>query len=212
MMAMDPNLRFRTSRRSIALAILFIIIVTLTTMLVSMRAKPKFVTSLSITVDRANRQTSAEYQYDGYYAIQASDLFSQTILSWFLTPSTLLEFYQRAGLDANIESLGGLIGRFRARKISAQNITVQFSEPERARAEALAQAIGDVVKERGESLNQDSEGQALFEVTPANPVIVETKPNVLLATAAAFLASLALAFLVIALRRTLEAQPNENRH
>ncbi|KKW31873.1 MAG: hypothetical protein UY76_C0048G0011, partial [Candidatus Uhrbacteria bacterium GW2011_GWA2_52_8d] len=191
--------------------IVFLLVATLATYIISSRAKPIYATSLSITVDRIHRQATPDYQYDGYYAIQASDLFSQTILSWFLTPSTLLEFYQRANVDPKIDSLGGLTARFRARKFSAQNIVVQFSDPDRAAAEKLAKAIGDVVKERGESLNKDAEGQGIFEVLPAVPVVVETKPNVPLNTGVAFLASAVTAFVLVAVRRYLQNEPDAYR-
>ena len=52
-----------------------------------------FDTSISFSINRINKQKTEEYQYDDYYAIQASDLFSQTVMSWFLTPSVLLEIY-----------------------------------------------------------------------------------------------------------------------
>ena len=44
-------------------------------------------TSLAFSINRINLQTTENYQYDGYYAIQASDLFSQTVMSWMMTPS-----------------------------------------------------------------------------------------------------------------------------
>lgn len=191
--------------------IVFILVATVATFVVSSRAKPTYATSLSITVNRVHRQATPDYQYDGYYAIQASDLFSQTILSWFLTPSTLLEFYQRAGVDPHIDSLNGLVARFRARKFSAQNIVVQFSDPDRSAAEKLAKAIGEVVKERGESLNKDAEGQGIFEVLPATPVVVETTSNVPLNTGVALVASALTAFVLVALRRYLQSEPDAYR-
>lgn len=187
-----------------AFLMFFVLVATLATFAFSFTAEPRYVASLSITVNRVHRQETADYQYDGYYAIQASDLFSQTILSWFLTPSVLLEFYQRAGVDPDITTLSGVIGRFRARKFAAQNIVVQFSDANRDHAEKLATAIGAVVKERGEALNKDSENRGLFEVAPATPVIVESRPNVALNTVVAFIASLVIGLMLVAARRYLQ--------
>lgn len=165
---------------------------------VSATATPQYAASLSLTVNRVNKKATADYEYDGYYAIQASDLVAQTVLSWFLTPSTLLEFYERAGLDARITSLSGVVGRFHARKYAAQNIVVQFSDAEKARAEKLANAIGDVVQERGEALNKDAEGKAIFDVVPAKAVIVERRPNVPLTTTAAAVVALLIGLVSVA--------------
>lgn len=165
---------------------------------VSWSANPHYAASLSLTVNRVNKKTTADYEYDGYYAIQASDLVAQTVLSWFLTPSTLLEFYERAGIDAHITSLSGAVSRFRARKYAAQNIVVQFSDPERDRVEKLAIAIGEVVQERGEALNKDAEGKAIFDVVPAKAVIVERRPNVPLTVAAAAVIALLIGLVSVA--------------
>ncbi len=195
---MELRHQLQTYGRYRGLFIGFVLLVTLATLALSWTAEPKYVASLSMTINRINRQETTEYQYDGYYAIQASDLFTQTLLSWFLTPSVLLEFYQKADLDPRISSINGLIGRFRARKFSAQNLVVQFSEADRSSAEKLAIAIGQVVKERGETLNQTSEHQGIFEIVPASPVVVQTKPNLALNTAAALAGSILLGIVMVA--------------
>ncbi|MFH1171479.1 MAG: hypothetical protein V1778_03000 [bacterium] len=208
---MNPNTPLQLLRRYRWFFLLFIVVATMATLFISIRARPIYTTSLSITVDRIHRQATSQYQYDGYYAIQADDLFSQTLLSWFLTPSALLEFYQHASVDPHITSLNGLVSRFRARKYSAQNIVVQFSDPDRKAAEKLAAAISTVVKERGESLNQDSEGQGIFQVQPATPVIVQTRTNVPLNTTVAFLASALLAYILVAMRQYFLGETDAGR-
>lgn len=156
--------------------------------------------SISFAVNRINKQETAEYQFDGYYAIQASDLFSQTVVSWFYTPSVLLEIFERAGFDPQITSLERFTSRFKTRKYSAQNIVLTFQERERAVTEKIAQAILDIVKERGSSLNQTADRKALFEIVGSKPVIVEQKPplvlNTVLGLVLGFCFSLAVVYLV----------------
>lgn len=179
-----------------------VVLATLIAFVLSATAKPMYVTSLSIAVNRVSKQTvTPYYEYDGYYAIQASDLFSQTLLSWFLTPSVLQEIYSRAGIDPRIQSLTELVGRFRARKFAAQNIVVQFSDPDRTAAEKLAAAIADVVRERGTALDKTAEGSATFDVVPAAPLVVETRPNIVLHTVATFFASVLIALALVSVAR-----------
>lgn len=190
-------------RRFRAFLAIFIVVVTVGAASLSMTRRPTYVASLSIAVNRIHRQETTAYQYDGYYAIQASDLFSQTMLSWFLTPSVLLEVYERAGVEPSITSLSQLVGRFRARKFSPQNLVVQFAEPDKANAEKISAAIADVMKERTTVTNQDDNGDPIFEAVPAKAVIVESKPNVALNTIAAFFASIIVGFVLIAFARYL---------
>jgi hypothetical protein len=120
-------------------------------------------TSISFSINRINRQDTAEYQYDGYYAIQASDLFSQTVMSWFMTPSVLLEMYDQAGIDPQIKSLTDLTSRFKTKKYSPQNIVVKFSERDQETATKISAAIVTVVEKKGAIANQTSDQKALLE-------------------------------------------------
>ncbi|MFA6197548.1 MAG: hypothetical protein WC734_00125 [Patescibacteria group bacterium] len=135
-------------------------------------------TSISFAVNRINKQDTAEYQYDGYYAIQASDLFSQTVVSWFYTPSFILEVYDIAGVTPKIDTLEKFTAQFKTKKYSAQNIVVTYPERDRATAEKIANGIIQNVSQRTKSLNQSSEQKALFEVVGAKPVIVEQPSNI----------------------------------
>ena len=72
-----------------------------------------YTTSIAFTVNRINKQDVKEYQYDGYYALQASDLLSETVVSWFLTPSVIVEMYDAADVPANVTDFSSLTARFK---------------------------------------------------------------------------------------------------
>lgn len=187
-------------KRQRAVIIVLTILVTVAAFVFTYLSPTTHKSSISFAVNRINKQDTAEYQYDGYYAIQASDLFSQTVVSWFYTPSVLLEIYDRAGIDPAITSLETFSSRFKTRKYSAQNIVVTFSERDKNTAEKISQSIIDTVKERGASLNQTADRKALFEVVGSKPVIVEQKPplviNTLVGLVLGFCLSLGTVYLV----------------
>lgn len=169
-------------------------------------------TSISFAVNRTNRQETPDYQYDGYYAIQAADLFSQTIVSWFSTPSVLLEMYRNAGIEPEITSIDAFSNQFRTKKFSSQNIVLRFSEATRERAEQISKSIIDTTKTRASALNRSSDQKALFEVVAAEPVIVEKRPNVALKTVLGFVSGVILGLIfAIGLHylrpRTADVQP-----
>lgn len=156
--------------------------------------------SESFAINRINRQTTTQYQYDDYYALQASDLFAQTVVSWFSTPSVLQEAYLAANLDPNIDSVNSLPSRFRVKKYSSQNIVVRYTESTSERAAKVAQGIRSVMEQRTTVLNQSAEGKALFEIVGSTPVIAPVKVSPLLAGTIAFIAMAAISMLLAVTR------------
>lgn len=159
--------------------------------------------SVSLAVNRINRVATAQYQYDGYYALQAADLFAQTVVSWFSTPSVLREIYQQGDLDPAIQSINSLPSRFSVRKYSAQNIVVKFTETDVNRAERVAASLPKVMEAKAAKLNQTSDGESLFEVVGGMPVIAPDKPNLSLIAAVAVVLSLAVGLFTAAARHYL---------
>lgn len=157
--------------------------------------------SLSFAVNRVSTVNSQEYQYDGYYAIQAADLFSQTVVSWFVTSPVLREVYAAAGLEPTSDSLNDLTGHFRVKKYAAQNIVVTITESDRQRAERLAEAVTQTMQTRAAALNQTADRKALFEIVGTEPAFATVHPSSLLWA----LAGLVIGFLVGLSALSLEA-------
>ncbi len=166
-------------------------------------------TSISFGINRINIKETGDYQYDGYYAIQASDLFAKTVVSWFLTPSVLLEMYDRAGIDPDISSLDQFTGRFKTRQYSAQNVVVTFNERTQEVADTISGAIIAVVEERAAAANQTAESAPLFEVRGSSPVIVDQRPNAPFSAAAGAAAGIVVGFIVIEFVRSRPTDPRD---
>jgi len=182
---------------------LIVVIATATAVLVAATRPERTGVSVSFAINRTNREATNQYQYDGYYALQASDLFAQTVVSWFSTPSVLLEIYQQAKLDPAIQSVNSLPARFSVRKYSAQNIVVKYTETDNDRATKVADGLKTVMESKASKLNQTSDGKSLFEIVGGVPVIAPAKPNLGLIAAVAAVLSLALGMFVAAARHYL---------
>lgn len=193
-------------RKHLFTVIVVTALVTVATVLVSWSRPVQYDASLSFAVERVNKQQTTEYQFDGFYEIQAADLFSQTVISWFLTPSVLFEIYDRADLDPEIGSLDRFANRFKTRKYSPQNIVVRFQEDSREKAEKLSNAIISVVEEKAVHLNRTEEGNSLFNVVGETPVIVESRPNVAVNGIVAFVAGLMLSLVTLGMLRYLKEE------
>jgi len=180
-------------------------IATVTTWLATASQPVRYGSSQSFAINRINREATPDYQYDGYYALQASDLFSQTVVSWFSTPSVLRDVYQQANVDPEIQSLSSLSSRFKVKKYSAQNIVVRVTERTDDRVRKIAAGVKDVMEEKAAQLNQDHSGKSLFSIVGSDPVIAPIQPNVWLATAVALILSAGLSLFIAAARHYLRS-------
>lgn len=161
---------------------------------------PKYQTSVSFSIALTQKQQTPDYQYDGYYAIRAAELVSQTLISWFLTPSVILDIYQDAGISPKISNLNRFVARFKARQHAAQNIVITFKEQDEQTAEAIAGSIVKIVEQKGEALNTTQQHEALFDVQGSTPVIVQTRWNPYVATGSALLLGLFFSLFVISVK------------
>lgn len=131
--------------------------------------------SLAFTIAERTRQDTTDYSYDGYYALRASELVADTLISWLSTPSIIKEIYAAAGVDATDAEVFSAAGRaFRAKKFSSQNVVVSFSAESEAVADRLAVATANTLSNKADALVVTSAQSPLFSVTASQPVIAFT--------------------------------------
>lgn len=137
--------------------------------------------SMAFTVSEQARQETADYAYDGYYALRAAELVSDTMISWLSTPSVVKQIHEEAGLELTDAEALGVAGRaFRAKKYSSQNIVVTFSAADEESARKLAASTSDVLAARAAGLVLSASGDSLFRTTASMPVVAyaSTPPRV----------------------------------
>jgi hypothetical protein len=166
-----------------------------------------YTTSISFAVNGTTAVQTSDYQYGGYYALQAADLFSQTVVSWFQTPSVLVSIYDRAGIPSHVDTLQNLTARFKTKKYSAQNIVVTYASPTESEAQKVATALAAEISSRTSSLNQVAQDKPQFEVVSGNPVTVLAKPNPSLIAIASFIIALTLLVFLVPLVEYLSVKP-----
>lgn len=175
---------------------------------VAMILPPHVSVSMSFTVAQRARPVTTEYSYDGYYVIRASELISDTLISWLSTPSVIKEIYDAAQVPLTDTQAYAAAGRaFRAKKFSSQNVVVTFSAPDASTASKLAEATSKTLSSRANGLVASSANDSLFAVTSAKPVIADARTTAKRAAiAGAFLgAFLGLAFAYAAQKKNPQA-------
>ncbi|MFA6391929.1 MAG: hypothetical protein WCW66_04240 [Patescibacteria group bacterium] len=198
-------------RKSRVFIITFTLLVALGAFLVTNYRPVTYASSISFAVNRINKQDTPYYD-DSYFGIQASDLFSQTVISWFLTPSVLLDIYENGDVDPKIESLEKFANRFKTKKYSPQNIVVRFNERDEETANKISQAVILVVEEKAVTINQTADNKALFEIVGEKPVIVKNDPQIILTTIIGFIVGLVLSIVFVYMIRYFKtpSQAKEN--
>lgn len=157
----------------------------------------RYETSTSFAVNRVNKTQTADYEFDGYYALQSADLIADTVISLLQTPSVLTEIYDQAGIDIDPASFGELTSRFTTKKFSAQNIVLTFSSATDDEAKRLAQTTAEVMRSRVDSLNRSADNLALYELAASEPVILRAKPNPVMVGLGSAFAGLILALFLV---------------
>ena len=184
-------------KRSLALVIALALLAGAAGFLMSDFKPVSYEASVSFAVNRVNVKQTEDYQYDGYYAIQASDLVSQTVVSWFATPSVVLEIYEKAGVEPEYRSLDQFATFFKTRKYSSQNIGVKFRERDEEKATTIAKATLEVISGKVSELNKDAEAESLFEAVGSSPVIIKSEERLVLTTLVSLLAGFILGLFLV---------------
>jgi len=183
-----------------------VVVITAATIITVIMQPVMYVASESFAINPINRQNTSEYQYGGYYALQATDLFAQTVISWLATPSVLQEAYTAAKIDPEIKTVDSLPARFKVKKYSSQNIVVRFSERNEVRATELSRSIRQVMEQKASQLNQTADNKSTFEIVGTDAVVAPSKPSWLLWGAVALVLSFGFALTVAALRFYIKAE------
>lgn len=161
------------------LILVITILVGVSSFIFTLRKSVVYDTSLSLFITRSAPQDTQDYKYDGYYAIKAAELFSDTIKQWLESPEVVVEIYKQAEIDLTLKSLRKLRKKFTAYKMSSQYVEVRFKAKERAEAQEVSRAITKVLQSKTQELTGATKDIS-FSIKGANSVIVENIPKPLL--------------------------------
>lgn len=125
----------------------------------------------SYLVSLAERENPSEYTFDGYYAIQATDLFTATVAKWISTPEVIRAAYEEAGLS---DGLGRdpreLTRSIRADKTAPQLIEVTIHATSEDKALGLAEALMAVMDRNIDQYHDQGIPALTFRVVATKPL------------------------------------------
>jgi hypothetical protein len=153
--------------------------------------------SLALNIERKAENTNEFYTYDGFYAIQATELFGKSVASWFVTPDFVEDVLRNAD-KSDIDKLSVKDFRriFTPEQVSANVVEVRFGVDKTEIGTTLTDSISSSIVSYMQT--RDIKNYNIFVGTP---VVRQVEYNpILFALGGAFLA-LAIGISVAAIRQ-----------
>lgn len=162
--------------------------------------------SLSLLISNDQIQETQDYRFDGYYTIQAVDLFSNNVEAWLQSPEVVSAIFRYAKVNLNTLNIKEFTKIFKVEKLASHYVEVRYKSSNEEEAVNIASAITEVLSEKTKSLSELSKNQTTFSISSGKPVTVLTKQPILVNTAVAFVVGLFVGFLLIIIK---EYRPRE---
>jgi len=146
------------------------------------------------------------YEYDGYYALQAATIFTTTISSWLASPDSVMEIYQKAGLDIKGQTSKSLSKFIKTTPVlNSVALKFQLQTASKENTLKLAKGVNELVKEKTETFNQTAGSKTKFSLNLSEPLIIENRPPVGLITLCALVVGAVLGIFLAFLKEYLRS-------
>ncbi|MBI1833721.1 MAG: hypothetical protein HYR90_02755 [Candidatus Andersenbacteria bacterium] len=131
--------------------------------------KPSHQVYFSYLVSLAEREPAEEFRFDGYYAIQATDLFAATLAKWIGTPEVISAAYEAAEIEEIGSDPRQLVRAVHAEKTAPQlvEVVVQHKNPDTAKK--LASGLMSVMDRNIDQYHDQGIPALQFRVVTTEP-------------------------------------------
>jgi len=177
------------------LLLLTIIIFTVGSYVFTVSTPQSFDGSVSIYISKKTDVNDAkDYQYDQYYAIQASSLYADSIVTWLQDPSNVVDIYSQANIDLPTKAVSKLSKTIKATKKQPATITITMSAPNETTVRNLLNTTVNFLNVKATAANNDYND---FNVSYSNPTILVHQNSILLNSVIGFLIGSVLGLLLV---------------
>ena len=192
------------------------LVVAIVALLVQGVRSETFVAETTVTVTRVNRAETTDFQYDNYYAVQATELVTNTAARFFEAGDFAQAVGVRADMDVSDDDALSFARNFKAKQSSPHLLRVQVRSEDKAEAEKLLEASLDELDARLAEVelaetSGDEATQPAFSATRA-PMIAYARTysrNVVLG--AGFVAGLLVGLAVVVLEAALRTDAKRSK-
>lgn len=141
---------------------------------------------LSIYVQKEREETATgDYTYDGYYAQQAAEGYTDTVVGLLESPDLMSQALQTIDIDTS--NVRKYVKSLTVEKVAPQIVDLSMRRPIKSEAVLAVSALADATIDHVDGLNTQGRGQYTLSLVEATPLVSQnTLPAVLLLIVGAF--------------------------
>ena len=196
-------------RKNFKIIIAIGIITAISAFVFSIMQPVKYEVSLSLTIVKDKTQITNDFKYDGYYALQSSEIIADSVEQWLKSPEVVSAIYQEAEVKQDFKNIKSYTKKFTAYKMSSQFVEVKFKSNTKKEAKKISMATVEIINAKTKKLKKASEQEISFSINSGNPVVVESKPDAILNLIIGFISGLVLGGFVVFGKRYLNCHCEE---
>lgn len=132
---------------------------------ISNNIKPSYEVHYSYLTSLSNRDTTSDFRFDGYYALQATDLFTATFAGWVATPEVVVAAYKEGEIELPSQNPYELSKTIHAEKTAPQLVQITVKNESKNTAEKLARGLQAVMQRNVDDYQAKDTTAIHFNVT-----------------------------------------------
>jgi len=156
-------------KKSLWRIILLSLALALVALAVVNRVGPTYQVHFSYLISLSEREMAQEFRFDGFYALQATDLFAATLSEWVQTPEVIVDAYRESGLVLPDRDPKWLTRVVRAEKAAPQLVTVVISHSDAEAAMLLSDGLRRVMERNVARYHDEGIPAVTFRVVATEP-------------------------------------------
>lgn len=141
----------------------------------------------SYLVSLTQREQAPDYTFDGYYALQATDLFSTTLAALITTPEVVIAAIKEAHVTLPSSDPFALRSLVTATKEAPQLVHVTIKHSDQSMAEKIKSGLEQVVAKEIHKYDTQGTPALSFTIVATDPWTATQEPNALLVALITFL-------------------------
>jgi capsular polysaccharide biosynthesis protein len=168
---------------------------------------PSYETHFSYLISLSDRDQTNTYRFDGYYALQATDLFSSTLAEWVQSPEVVVATYRQAGRQLPSDNPQSLRGIITATKAAPQLVQVTVTTKDKDETQKLTQALLTVMERNVAQYHEQGTPAVRFRVVNTEPWLGVSQLSQPVIVSATFVLALFFSTNIFLLWRSLKEMP-----
>lgn len=169
---------------------------------VSLTLPPRYLASSSLFVSRKiEKPLDNSFAYEGYYAAQTADKFTETAFGLLKSKDILSETLKQLGLPVSYRSLKSLSGDFFVRKAAPQLLSLEIEGESSEEASSKMKALISVASLKVSEISQKDKSEISVSPLFNEPVVEKLEAYPALNGAIGLFVGLGMACFAVALRK-----------